>query len=80
MNSVEYVLPSVTINGGTTEFKFVPVSGSWDNLFGADVVAGDKLSGTFQYAAGGNIPSPATAGSYKVEANMFTKTYKLTKL
>lgn len=80
LNSVEYVLPSVTINGGTTEFKFVPVSGSWDNLFGADVVAGDKLSGTFQYAAGGNIPSPAAPGNYKVEANMFTKTYKLTKL
>ncbi len=63
------------------EYLLLPVNGSWDNKYSvADKnVVGLSAGGTFGYNLPDNFPGPATAGTYKVEAEFATMKFKVTK-
>lgn len=58
------------------KYLLLPVNGSWDAKFGADVSAGDNLSGTFK-AEGADVPAPSTTGYYKVTFDFQKGRYSL---
>lgn len=57
------------------KYLLLPQNGSWGK-YGADVSAGDNLSGTFK-AEGGDIPAPAASGYYKMTIDFQKGIYTL---
>ena len=58
------------------KYLLLPVNGSWDAKFGADVSAGDNLSGSFK-AEGADVPAPSTTGFYKMTIDFQKGRYAL---
>jgi hypothetical protein len=60
-------------------YKFLSVSGQWQPQFGGPSATGGPLGANY---GGGqdpdNIPTPATAGTYKIKVNFLTNTYTVT--
>ncbi len=57
------------------KYLLLPQNGDWGK-YGADVPAGDNLSGTFK-AEGADIPAPATSGFYKMTIDFQKGSYAL---
>lgn len=58
------------------KYLLLPVNGSWDAKFGADVPAGDNLSGSFK-AEGADVPAPSATGYYKMTIDFQKGRYTL---
>lgn len=58
------------------KYLLLPVNGSWDAKFGADVSAGDNLSGSFK-AEGADVSAPSTTGFYKMTIDFQKGRYAL---
>ena len=60
-------------------YKFLDTNGQWQPQFGGDNATAGDLGSNY---GGGNdpaaIPTPATAGNYKVQVNFITKRYTVT--
>lgn len=67
----EIILPLYANSG----YLIIPEIGNWDIKIGKD--SGDPLAGTVRFG-GGDLVSPETAGTYKIELDLVTATYKLT--
>jgi hypothetical protein len=78
LNSAEY---EITMNFTPGKFyKFLSSSGNWQPQFGGTSATGGALGAN--YGSGTDpaaIPTPATAGTYKVRVNFLTNTYTVTQ-
>lgn len=79
LNSSVFELTLPLIAG--KEYLLLPVNGDWAHKFAVadNSVAGISSGGTFGYDAAQNFPAPATSGTYKIEVNFVTNTFKVTK-
>ncbi|MBY0478186.1 MAG: SusE domain-containing protein [Chitinophagaceae bacterium] len=62
-------------------YKFLSSPGNWQPQFGGSSATGGTLGAN--YGGGGDpdaVPTPATAGSYKITVNFITGTYTVVKL
>lgn len=80
INSTQFELASIAL-GNNKEYLLLPENGNWGMKFGVkdNTEANIKLGGTL-VPEGQNIPSPETAGNYKITVDFFDNSYKLTKL
>ncbi|GAC1440682.1 MAG: hypothetical protein NVSMB63_07430 [Sediminibacterium sp.] len=71
---------TVPLNGGK-QYLMLPVNGDWSHKFSVadNSVAGLSDGGSFGYDLSSNFPAPAASGTYKIEANFLTYTFKVTK-
>lgn len=62
-------------------YKFLSSSGNWQPQFGGASATGGTLGANF---GGGDdpaaVPTPAEAGTYKIQVNLITNTYTVTKV
>jgi len=80
LNSTRFELASIAL-GDNKEYLLLPENGNWGKKFGVtdNTVANIKLGGTL-VPEGQNIPSPETAGNYKITVDFIDNSYKLVKL
>lgn len=74
LNNGEYEITIAFVPGKF--YKFLSVSGQWQPQFGGSSATGGALGAN--YGGGSDpdaIPTPATAGTYKVRVNFITNTY-----
>ncbi|MEX1203137.1 MAG: SusE domain-containing protein [Ferruginibacter sp.] len=79
MNSSVYELTIAFVPGKA--YKFLSSSGNWQPQFGGNNAAGGPLGAN--YGSGGDpdaIPTPASAGNYKIVVNFLTERYSVTRL
>ena len=78
ISSAEYQLTTSFVPG--KQYKFLSSSGNWQPQFGGSSATGGDLGANY---GGGtdptSIPTPATAGTYKVTVNFFTNMYKVSQ-
>lgn len=62
-------------------YLLLPVNGSWDSKFAIQdkTNAAFKLGGALKVNSGEDIPAPDEDGTYKIEVNFLTMSYKVTK-
>lgn len=80
LNSTKFEIASLALGDGK-EYLLLPENGNWGMKFGVqdNTAANIKLGGTL-VPEGQNIPSPETAGNYKITVDFVNNSYKLTKL
>lgn len=80
INSTRFELASLALVNNK-EYLLLPENGNWGKKFGVvdNTVANIKLGGTL-VPEGQNIPSPETAGNYKITVDFINNSYTLTKL
>lgn len=80
LNSTKFEIASLALASGK-EYLLLPENGNWGKKFGVqdNTVTTIKLGGTL-VPEGQNIPSPETAGNYKITVDFINNSYKLTKL
>lgn len=80
INSTRFELASIAL-GNNKEYLLLPENGNWGKKYGVkdNTVADIKLGGTL-VPEGQNIPSPETAGNYKIVVDFINNSYTLTKL
>lgn len=80
INSTRFELASLAL-GNNKEYLLLPENGNWGKKFGVadNTAANIKLGGTL-VPEGQNIPSPETAGNYKIVVDFINNSYTLTKL
>jgi hypothetical protein len=62
---------------GTGAYLFVPVNGDWTHKYAT--TNGTVTGGPFTYDGPNNFPGPTTAGTYTIDVNFLTGTYKVTQ-
>lgn len=80
INSTRFELASLALVNNK-EYLLLPENGNWGKKFGVvdNTVANIKLGGTL-VPEGQNIPSPETAGNYKITVDFINNSYTLVKL
>ena len=80
VNSTKFEIASLALGNGK-EYLLLPENGNWGKKFGVqdNTLTTIKLGGTL-VPEGQNIPSPETAGNYKITVDFINNSYKLTKL
>lgn len=76
LNSAEYEITTAFTPGKF--YKFLSSSGNWQPQFGGNSATGGMLGAN--YGSGNDpesVPTPTTAGTYKVRVNFYTNTYKV---
>jgi hypothetical protein len=79
VNSSVYEITIAFVPGKA--YKFLSSSGSWQPQFGGNNAAGGTLGAN--YGGGGDpdaVPTPATAGNYKIVVNFLTGVYTVTRI
>jgi hypothetical protein len=82
LNSAEYQLTIALAPGGN--YKFLSSSGNWQPQFGGSGAASNNATSGVMGANYGSssdpatIPTPATAGTYKIKVNFATNKYTVT--
>jgi hypothetical protein len=74
LNSSVYEITMSFVPGKA--YKFLGLSGNWQPQFGGSSATGGTLGAN--YGTGNDpdaVPTPATAGTYKVRVNFFANTY-----
>lgn len=78
LNSSEYSITTTLVPG--KYYKFLSTQNQWQPQFGGSSATGGTLGANY---GGGNdpdaIPTPSTAGSYKIKVNFVTNTYTVTQ-
>jgi starch-binding outer membrane protein SusE/F len=74
-----FVLTLPLITG--KNYLLLPTNGDWGHKYGVanNTLPEAKVSGALVVDGGQDFPSPAVSGTYKIEVEFVTKTYKLTK-
>jgi starch-binding outer membrane protein SusE/F len=71
---------TISLTAGKS-YLFLPVNGSWDHKFGGSTdgtASGGGVLLTDGAVPGSNTPAPSTTGSYTINVNFITMTYKVT--
>jgi hypothetical protein len=70
LNSVQFRINSLQLNGTGNEYLMLPVNGDWSNKYAVESTGSTVgTGGFFGYNLGGNFPAPAASGNYKLEVN-----------
>ena len=70
LNSVQFVINSLQLNGTGNEYLMLPVNGDWSNKYSvANTGATSGMGGFFGYNLNDNFPSPAASCAYRLEVN-----------
>jgi hypothetical protein len=72
---------TVPLHGGK-QYLFLPVNGDWGHKFAAPdgtLPPEAKEGGTFVVDSGQNFPGPDSDGTYKIEVEFVTRTYRVTE-
>ena len=70
LNSVQFVINSLQLNGTGNEYLMLPVNGDWSNKYAVESTGSTSgTGGFFGYNLNGNFPAPAVSGAYRLEVN-----------